>query len=364
VLEYGGVSPLGIDELLFRDHLSPQYPGRMAPLTATSFVGVAIALLLVGWRPRFRVLAQGLLLVGAFGPIVGIIGYLYGVPLLLGSVHYTAMAFHTGAGMLVLIFGILFVDPEKGIVRIFIGETSGGILARVAIPAAILVPILLGYLFTRSPFNFGQERLGSALIVITNASVFVALIWTLAFFLQERELQWDRAERHANMDSLTGVRNRRYFEKRLSEEIKRGERFKSEFSLILMDVDHFKALNDSMGHLVGDHVLHDVAQIIQASLREIDIVCRYGGEEFIVIAVQTDENRALLAAEKLRKLVEEATFAGAVGVRVTLSAGVSSYPTHGTDRAQLLKAADTALYAAKASGRNRVVKFATERPPG
>ena len=358
LLEYVLGRSFAIDELTFRDLKSPQYPGRMAPVTAFSFVVVAVALLMQGGKPLFRIVSQALLLAAAFGPILGIVGYLYGVPLLYGSTHYTAMAFHTGTGLLILIFGILIAGSDEGIVRIFLSDTSGGILARVAIPAALGVPVLLGYVFIHGDFNFHEARLGSALIVISNAAVFAALIWMLAFHLQARELQWSRATRHANMDSLTGLMNRRYFERRLSEEIKRCERFDGVFSLILFDIDHFKGLNDSMGHLVGDQVLHAVAQIIKTSLRETDIVCRFGGEEFVVITAQTDSQHAMYAAEKVRKFVEEARFDGQAQLRTTISAGISNYPFDGKSRGQLLKAADVALYSAKGCGRNCVVTHA------
>jgi diguanylate cyclase (GGDEF)-like protein len=354
LLEYILGSSFGIDDFLFLDRLSPQYPGRMAPLSAATFMFGAIALLIHARKPPIPTISQALLLVSAFGPIFGIIGYLYGVPLLYGSMNYTAMAFHTGAGLLVLIVGVLFADPEHGIIRVFLSKTSGGILARVAIPVCALLPVVLGYLFIHNQFNFGELRFGWALLVIGNSAVFVAMIWTLAFFLQARELQWNRAERDANEDSLTGLMNRRYFERRLSEEIKRCERFQGVFSLILFDVDHFKALNDSMGHLAGDRLLQAIACILRASLRETDIVCRFGGEEFIVIAAQTEESNALHAAEKVRRSVEQTSFSGVGELRMTISAGVSGYPNGGLNRDQLLHAADLALYSAKENGRNRV----------
>jgi diguanylate cyclase (GGDEF)-like protein len=361
LLEYASGRSFGIDQLAFPDSQSPQYPGRMAPLTAASFIVVAAALLLHGGKPLFRIASQALLLAASFGPTLGIVGYLYGIPLLYGSIHYTAMAFHTGAGLLILILGILFTDSERGFVRIFLSDTSGGFLARVVVPAAILAPILLGYLFIHGTFNFHEPRLGSALIVISNSAVFAALIWTIAFHLQARELQWSRSERDANVDSLTGLMNRRYFEKRLKEEIHRSERYGGKFSLILFDVDHFKALNDSMGHMIGDQVLHSVAQIVKAGLRETDVTCRFGGEEFVVIVVQTGGNDAIYAAEKLRESVESARFEGSEHLRMTVSAGISNYPRDGANRGQLLKAADIALYKAKTSGRNRVVSFAEPR---
>jgi hypothetical protein len=181
LLEYVAGRSFEIDQLPFRDSLSPQYPGRMAPLTAASFIVVAAALLLHSGKARFRIVSQALLLAASFGPTFGIVGYFYGIPLLYGSIHYTALAFHTGAGLLILILGILFADSEQGFVRIFLSDTSGGLLARVVIPAAILVPILLGYLFIHGTFNFHEPRLGCALIVISDSAVFVALIWTIAF---------------------------------------------------------------------------------------------------------------------------------------------------------------------------------------
>jgi diguanylate cyclase (GGDEF)-like protein len=105
-------------------------------------------------------------------------------------------------------------------------------------------------------------------------------------------------------------------------------------------------------------VLHAVAQIIKTSLRETDIVCRFGGEEFVVIAVQTDGRHAVHAAEKVRKFVEEARFDGEAQLRTTISAGISNYPFDGKTRGQLLKAADLALYSAKECGRNCVVTHA------
>ena len=133
--------------------------------------------------------------------------------------------------------------------------------------------------------------------------------------------------------------------------------------MILFDIDHFKALNDSMGHMVGDQVLQSIAQIIKTGLRETDVTCRFGGEEFIVLVVQTSGRDAVHAAEKLRESVENARFEGLEQLRMTVSAGIANYPRDGINRGQLLNAADIALYAAKESGRNRAVTFAESGIP-
>jgi diguanylate cyclase (GGDEF)-like protein len=113
-------------------------------------------------------------------------------------------------------------------------------------------------------------------------------------------------------------------------------------------------LNDEFGHLLGDEVLRQVSSIFHLNLRKVDVVCRYGGEEFAILLTQTSAEHALGVAEKLRKLVEEWEFPG-VPQTVTISAGVAAFPEHGTTRDHLVRAADNALYAAKQLGRNQVL---------
>jgi diguanylate cyclase (GGDEF)-like protein len=355
LIEYAFNISTPLDRLLIRDLAPIQFPGRMEPVIAASFLLVAFALLLHHRKPNGQVISQSILLLAALPPLFGIVACMYGAPALYGSLRYTGMAFHTGAGLTILILGVLFVDPEEGIMSIFTSDSTGGALARVAIPASVILPVLLGAIFVRDDFNFGHARLGNALTVIGSATVFVGLLWTLAFFLQAREEQWASALRHANMDMLTGIMNRRYFELRLNEEIMRSQRNGNEFTVMLFDIDHFKALNDTKGHLTGDQVLAEVAQILRGSLRGTDMVCRYGGEEFVVIAFDGEEHHMLNLAEKLRKAVEEARLGGAQRIRMTISGGIARYPREGSTRGQLLNAADAALYAAKNAGRNRVV---------
>ncbi|HTC45883.1 MAG TPA: sensor domain-containing diguanylate cyclase [Candidatus Aquilonibacter sp.] len=163
----------------------------------------------------------------------------------------------------------------------------------------------------------------------------------------------DRVKQLAYLDGLTGIFNRRFFEMRIMEEIERARRYKSGMAVIMADIDEFKRLNDEFGHVLGDEVLRQVCSIFHQQLRKVDVVCRYGGEEFGILLAQVNADQALAVAEKLRKMVECWQFPG-VPRTVTVSAGAATFPEHGTSRDALVKAADSALYNAKQSGRNRV----------
>jgi diguanylate cyclase (GGDEF)-like protein len=164
----------------------------------------------------------------------------------------------------------------------------------------------------------------------------------------------ERVKQLAYLDGLTGIFNRRYFELRVNEEIERARRFRAGMAVLMVDIDQFKHLNDEFGHLLGDEVLRQVSSIFHQQIRKIDVVCRFGGEEFAILLSQTNTQHAQAVAEKLRRLVENWQFPG-VPRSVTISAGISTYPDHGKTRDELVKAADAGLYGAKQSGRNRVV---------
>ncbi len=165
---------------------------------------------------------------------------------------------------------------------------------------------------------------------------------------------FDRIRHMAYVDGLTGIFNRRYFEMRITEEMERARRYENALALIMVDIDHFKRLNDEFGHLLGDEVLRQVSTLFDQNLRKSDIVSRYGGEEFVVLMPQTTVEHAASAAEKLRKTVEAHSFPG-VARPVTISMGVASFPVDGDSRDALVAAADRALYIAKQAGRNRVI---------
>ncbi|MGA8620504.1 MAG: sensor domain-containing diguanylate cyclase [Candidatus Sulfotelmatobacter sp.] len=163
----------------------------------------------------------------------------------------------------------------------------------------------------------------------------------------------ERVKQLAYLDGLTGIFNRRFFELRILEEIERARRYGSGMAVIMADIDQFKRLNDEFGHVLGDEVLRQVSSLFHQQVRKIDVVCRYGGEEFGILLTQTSAEHAMNIAEKLRKMVARWQFPG-VPRTVTISAGAAAFPDQGTTRDDLVKAADSALYAAKQAGRNRV----------
>jgi diguanylate cyclase (GGDEF)-like protein len=166
--------------------------------------------------------------------------------------------------------------------------------------------------------------------------------------------------RLATQDQLTGILNRREFDRIMEEEAERSQRFGQPLALVMVDIDHFKAVNDTHGHPAGDAVLKEVAKILTAQSRSVDRVARFGGEEFALILVKTDR----AAAEEVAQRVVEAVAAnpvvieGGASLMVTISAGVAVLPDDVSRIDVLLGAADRALYAAKRGGRNRVVMYA------
>ena len=199
--------------------------------------------------------------------------------------------------------------------------------------------------FTPNNYSSGDEKI---LIMLAN-NFGVAL---------ERSHALKQLELQATTDGLTGLFNYRSFMQRICEEIERAARYKSNFTLLMADIDHFKKVNDSLGHLAGDMVLTEVASSIKKSSRNVDFVCRYGGEEFAVILVETGIQKAMSTAERIRVNIENLNIKyKSSTINVTLSIGAVEFPNSAKDAESLLNDADAALYRAKAKGRNCVVTF-------
>lgn len=158
-------------------------------------------------------------------------------------------------------------------------------------------------------------------------------------------------------DGLTGVFNRRYFDQRYAREVNRARRYGRSLSILMIDIDHFKKYNDSYGHLMGDQVLRRVAQTLEYKLRRADVVCRYGGEEFVVLLPEINIKDATHVADKLRISIQSSQLAEDEELKkepITISVGVAGYPDSGDSEEIILRKADQALYTAKRNGRNRV----------
>ncbi len=186
---------------------------------------------------------------------------------------------------------------------------------------------------------------------------FVILAHQFALAYRRIKLYKD-IETMAITDDLTEVCTRRYFLERFEEEIKRAKARKTTVAFLMLDVDHFKMVNDQHGHLTGDQVLKEVGVIIKESIREIDIAGRYGGEEFCVVLPDTDLEGAKAVAERIRKAAANKPIkAYDTVIRITISIGLSTYPADGKVQEELIDKADWALYRAKSQGRNCVVAF-------
>jgi len=172
----------------------------------------------------------------------------------------------------------------------------------------------------------------------------------------------------AILDGLTGLYTKRHFDEKLREHLQLARRYDKPLSLILLDLDHFKAVNDTFGHLTGDVVLADAAQIVQENVREVDSCFRYGGEEFAVLLPETDHSAALLTAERLRRMIRGSEFygEGRVPISLTVSVGIAQVDSPAVTPEELISRADQALYAAKAAGRNATRTWSEKqtRPSG
>ena len=161
-------------------------------------------------------------------------------------------------------------------------------------------------------------------------------------------------EKLAVMDPLTGLFNRRRFESILGSEFRRSLRYQSPLSIMMLDTDHFKSINDTYGHQIGDVVLKECARLFQTMIRQVDTAARYGGEEFVILSPNVTKASAAQAAERIRKAVESHAFPGLNGRTVTISIGVAGVPAPETDTEEkFIHAADMAMYDAKKKGRNR-----------
>jgi len=171
--------------------------------------------------------------------------------------------------------------------------------------------------------------------------------------------RFSTVKKEAIYDTLTNLFNRRHFEEKLSVETQMAFEGESNLSIIMVDIDHFKKVNDTFGHAGGDKVLREIASLLKSSVRKHDTVARYGGEEFVLLLPGAPLEPTNTVAERIRRSVENTPFdIGETQVRITISLGISNFPVHQTkSKEELVKMADLALYEAKRGGRNRVCIF-------
>ncbi len=172
----------------------------------------------------------------------------------------------------------------------------------------------------------------------------------------EKGIETRTAKIYGIKDVLTGLYNRYAFKEILRQEIDRAQRYDRHLSLLMIDIDHFKSVNDLFGHVIGDQVLEEFSDILKSAFRKTDIITRFGGEEFAIILPETTIGHATMLAERIRKSIEEYNYSHLVGKKkITVSIGISNYHTPGQKSdATLIHSADKALFAAKKEGRNKV----------
>jgi diguanylate cyclase (GGDEF)-like protein len=191
-----------------------------------------------------------------------------------------------------------------------------------------------------SELHFLKIMAGTAANAIRNAQLF------------------EDTEHRARTDFLTGLPNHRFFQTQLSKELGRAQRHNHSLSLLIIDLDFLKSINDQFGHPTGDAVIRAVAESIRTTCRDFDLPARYGGEEFMVILPETPLAGAIQAAERLRKRIAALDFPAIGGV--TASIGIANYPSNALNKDDLIRVADQALYQAKSEGRNRVAYFSQQ----
>jgi diguanylate cyclase (GGDEF)-like protein len=235
------------------------------------------------------------------------------------------------------------------------------------LPADALLRVLGAGCALSVPLFVSNRVMGSLQLFRSHGDSFnkedAQLLWILSLVAENlltREHANEGLLRFAFTDYLTGLRTRGYFEQQLELEFKRAERKQQKIALLMIDIDHFKVLNDTFGHHVGDQLLRDLSSILVKDMREVDTVARYGGEEFVIILPETTETGAMFVAQRLRRAVEQAKFfAGSPHSvqHLTISIGVAVYDTDAQFKRDLIEFADAALYAAKHAGRNRAMCY-------
>jgi diguanylate cyclase (GGDEF)-like protein len=221
--------------------------------------------------------------------------------------------------------------------------------AGLAVRPALLVPVHgseseAGVLCAfEGPAQLGSQALERARVVRSHVEI----------ALQNAE-RYERAKERAFVDDVTEVYNARFLLQATEREIRRAERYDRELTILFLDLDRFKLVNDRHGHLVGSDVLRRLSRVLGECIRQVDTLARYGGDEFTILLVDSGMDEGMAVAERIRRTVAETLFEGApdTPIRLTISIGVATYPHHGADRDALLDAADKAMYRAKSRGRN------------
>jgi diguanylate cyclase (GGDEF)-like protein len=362
LVEYATGVDLGIDTLLFADPqalVQGRPPGRMSQISALAFV--LLGSLGIVSRDGARVwLYQGLALAVVAIGLFALSAYGYAMGMGSREAPFNPISVHTAVLLLMLGLGWLVAQPEAGLMRVLSAQSFGGELARRTLLPALLIPALLAY--AAQWLRRGELLSDGAIITLLAVSSGVAvaaMIWWASALLDRVETH-RRVARHlrdsANTDALTGLGNRRAFDAALKRLLAAHAGGGPVFSLLLIDLDHFKAYNDSFGHPAGDEALRQAGLLLGLALRPGDVACRYGGEEFAVLLPGADAVGAMRVAERIVQDVRGGLW---LHRPVTTSIGATTVRT-GDDGNRVVARADAALYDAKRAGRDRALFHAED----
>jgi diguanylate cyclase (GGDEF)-like protein len=356
-----------LDEWLFGHGATRgQTPGRMSPATAMSVLALSTAVELITIHTTLaRRLSQAFILLALMLTGLALIGYVYGVESLYRTGIFSSVATHTAGTLLLCSIGLLHVRRDFGLMEPLQSQGVGGRFARRALPLMVGIPLLLGWMrLYEGRLGYVTFEFGVAVHTVATIVLFVIIIWWSARSLDRADQRHEQARKEASdlrrlshLDPLTGIFNRRSLHERLDREWSKAVRHSHPLACLMIDIDHFKRINDTYGHQAGDVVLRTVAAMLVRQCRPGDLVCRYGGEEFCIIAPQTDEQGAAELAERLRSMFEQVPipFEGRSEI-ISTSLGVSEAWGWTDDSDAMIRRADRALLAAKVRGRNQVVR--------
>lgn len=351
LVQYGAGVDLGIDHL-FPDPDAVRLgrpPGRMSQLTAVGFVILGVLGLIVRFR-RAALVAQGVavVLLAAGALALALAGYGYQPGML-----FEPVAVPTAALLMAAALGWLSLQPPRGIMAVATADSTGGVLLRRMGVPAILLPFVLALVVHALESRLGwlHAQVVAALTFVNGAGMLAMVIW-MAYLLHGLDRQRRTAARlrdDALTDVLTGLSNRRAFDAMLQRLLAGHRGSDAGFALLMLDLDRFKSYNDDFGHLAGDEALRRTGAILRGVLRPQDMAARYGGEEFAILLPGTGPIGARRVAQRLRD-----GFHGQPWPERPLTASVGiAWAVPGDSAASLISRADSALYQAKQTGRDR-----------
>lgn len=303
---------------------------------------------------RLPTVSQLFAFLAAAFPVVSITGYAYGLDQFYGS-----MSLYTTTFGLCLVVSLLSLTAKYSTMQVLLSPYPSGRIARIQVLLGYSIPFSIGYLFLQTIIESQSHDAFGAFVVTVGWSIIILSMFS-AIYLDRSDMRRRNAEQAlvfaATHDELTGLPNRRSFIEDGNRELHRLKRTDDELSLIMIDIDNFKNINDTAGHQMGDKVLVAIADILREGIRETDFISRIGGEEFSLLLTNANIDAAIDYAENLRKSIEDLSVPGWTDMfsPVTVSMGVTQVSGHET-LDQLVTRTDRLLYQAKNAGRNIVV---------